>query len=109
MFEYNGKQIETDAQGYLLNHNDWDPGMIEILAQDEGIELTDDHLEIVHFVRAFYEEFNTSPAVRMLVKAVEKEHGSEKGNSKYLFKLFRKGPAKQATKLAGLPKPAKCL
>ncbi|RND26036.1 TusE/DsrC/DsvC family sulfur relay protein, partial [Vibrio cholerae] len=46
---------------------------------------------------------------RMLVKAMEKEHGPEKGNSKYLFKLFPKGPAKQATKLAGLPKPAKCL
>ena len=109
MFEYNGKQIETDSEGYLLNSDDWEEGMIEILAQEEGIELTDDHLEIIHFVRDFYLEFNTSPAVRMLVKAVEKEHGPEKGNSKYLFKLFRKGPAKQATKLAGLPKPAKCL
>ncbi|PWI34187.1 sulfurtransferase TusE [Vibrio albus] len=109
MFKYQGKQIETDSEGYLLNVDDWEEGMIEILAQQEGIELTDDHLEIIHFVRDFYQEFNTSPAVRMLVKAVEKEHGPEKGNSKYLFKLFKKGPAKQATKLAGLPKPAKCL
>ncbi|EAQ51650.1 TusE/DsrC/DsvC family sulfur relay protein [Vibrio sp. MED222] len=109
MFEYNGKQIETDAQGYLLDYTQWEEGMTEILAQDEEIELTDAHLEVVHFVRSFYEEFNTSPAVRMLVKAMEKAHGPEKGNSKYLFKLFKKGPAKQATKLAGLPKPAKCL
>ena len=109
MFEYNGKQIETDAEGYLLNFDDWEEGMVDILASEEGIELTDAHLEIIHFVRDFYLEFNTSPAVRMLVKAVEKKHGPEKGNSKYLFKLFRKGPAKQATKLAGLPKPAKCL
>ncbi|OBT13507.1 sulfur relay protein TusE [Vibrio sp. UCD-FRSSP16_10] len=109
MFEFNGKTINTDAQGYLLNHQDWQEGMIEILAQEEGIELTEAHLEVVHFVRNFYLEFNTSPAVRMLVKAMEKAHGPEKGNSKYLFKLFKKGPAKQATKLAGLPKPAKCL
>ncbi|PJC87970.1 sulfurtransferase TusE [Vibrio sp. HA2012] len=109
MFEYQGKQILTDAEGYLLNVDDWEEGMIDILAKQEGIELTEDHLEIIHFVRNFYQEFKTSPAVRMLVKAVEKEHGSEKGNSKYLFKLFKKGPAKQATKLAGLPKPAKCL
>ncbi|WP_375753966.1 TusE/DsrC/DsvC family sulfur relay protein [Vibrio sp. HN007] len=109
MFEYNGKSIETDKEGYLLNHEEWEEGMIGILAEDEGIEVTEDHLEIILFVRKFYEEFNTSPAVRMLVKAVEKEHGPEKGNSKYLFKLFKKGPAKQATKLAGLPKPAKCL
>jgi len=109
MFEYNGHQIETDAEGYLLHFDQWEKGMIEILAKEEGIEVTEAHLEVIFFVRAFYEEFNTSPAIRMLVKAMEKEHGPEKGNSKYLFKLFRKGPAKQATKLAGLPKPAKCL
>ncbi|MFA0117910.1 TusE/DsrC/DsvC family sulfur relay protein [Vibrio breoganii] len=109
MFKFNGKSIETDAQGYLLNFKDWEEGMIAILAEEEGIELTEAHLEVVHFVRNFYIEFNTSPAVRMLVKAMEKAHGPEKGNSKYLFKLFKKGPAKQATKLAGLPKPAKCL
>lgn len=109
MFVYNGKEIETDAQGYLLDHTQWEEGMIELLAKEEEIELTEAHLEVVHFVRDFYAEFNTSPAVRMLVKAMEKAHGPEKGNSKYLFKLFKKGPAKQATKLAGLPKPAKCL
>lgn len=109
MFEYHGKMIETDAQGYLLDSTLWEEGMIEILASEEGLTLTDAHLEVVHFVRQFYQEFKTSPAIRMLVKAMEKEHGAEKGNSKYLFKLFPKGPAKQATKLAGLPKPAKCL
>ena len=109
MFEFKDKTIETDAQGYLLNYRDWEPDMIPVLAELEGIELTDAHLEVVHFVSDFYLEFNTSPAVRMLVKAMEKAHGPEKGSSKYLFKLFKQGPAKQATKLAGLPKPAKCL
>lgn len=109
MFDYNGTQIETDSEGYLLDFSQWDEGMISVLAEQEGIELTDDHIEIVMFVRNFYEEYNTSPAIRMLVKAMAKEYGPEKGSSKYLFKLFREGPAKQATKLAGLPKPAKCL
>ncbi|MBD1556796.1 TusE/DsrC/DsvC family sulfur relay protein [Vibrio sp. S9_S30] len=109
MLEYQGKIIETDAQGYLCNHTDWDEGLVPVLAEAEGIELTEAHWEVIRFVRKFYEEFNTSPAVRMLVKAIGKEHGPDKGNSKYLFKLFRQGPAKQATKLAGLPKPAKCL
>ncbi|MDN3697728.1 MULTISPECIES: TusE/DsrC/DsvC family sulfur relay protein [Vibrio] len=109
MLEFNGKTIETDAQGYLLDYTQWSEDLIPHLAKEEGIELTDAHLEVILFVRKFYEEFKTSPAVRMLVKAIEKEHGPEKGNSKYLFKLFKQGPAKQATKLAGLPKPAKCL
>lgn len=107
--EFNGKHIERDAQGYLMNHTDWCEELVPLLAQEENIELTDAHWEVVRFVRSFYEEFKTSPAVRMLVKAMEKEHGPEKGNSKYLFMLFKLGPAKQATKLAGLPKPAKCL
>lgn len=109
MYQYNGKTIETDKEGYLLNHTDWQEDLVPMIAEQEGIELTDAHWEVILFVRNFYLEFNTSPAVRMLVKAMEKEHGTEKGNSKYLFTLFRKGPAKQATKLAGLPKPAKCL
>ncbi|MDO6705555.1 TusE/DsrC/DsvC family sulfur relay protein [Photobacterium sp. 1_MG-2023] len=109
MLELNGKTIETDAQGYLKNVADWAPELVPLLAQEEGVALTDAHWEVVHFVREFYLEFNTSPAIRMLVKAMAKQYGEEKGSSKYLFKLFPKGPAKQATKLAGLPKPAKCL
>lgn len=83
--------------------------MVPILAELEEIELTEQHWEIIRFVRQFYLEFNTSPAIRMLVKALAQKYGDEKGNSRYLYRLFPKGPAKQATKLAGLPKPVKCI
>ena len=106
---FQGKEIERDAQGYLKSTMDWNEALAPLLAEEEAIELTDAHWEVVHFVRAFYLEFNTSPAVRMLVKAMAQKYGEEKGNSRYLFRLFPKGPAKQATKIAGLPKPAKCL
>ncbi|KMV28758.1 TusE/DsrC/DsvC family sulfur relay protein [Photobacterium swingsii] len=109
MLEFQGKTIETDAQGYLKNVEDWTPELVPMLAEEESIELSEAHWEVVHFVREFYIEFNTSPAVRMLVKAMAKKYGEEKGSSRYLYKLFPKGPAKQATKLAGLPKPVKCI
>ncbi len=109
MIEYQGQIIETDPQGYLKNVQDWQPELMPLLAQEEEIELTDDHIEVILFVRDFYIEFNTSPAIRMLVKAMSKKYGEEKGNSRYLYRLFPKGPAKQATKLAGLPKPVKCI
>ncbi|GLS84530.1 TusE/DsrC/DsvC family sulfur relay protein [Paraferrimonas haliotis] len=109
MIEFNGQQLATDKQGYLLNINDWSQALAPVLAQQENIELTEAHWEVVNFVREFYLEFNTSPAIRVLVKAMAQKFGPDKGNSKYLFKLFPKGPAKQATKIAGLPKPAKCL
>jgi tRNA 2-thiouridine synthesizing protein E len=108
-FEVAGKTIATDKAGYLLNIEDWQAEFAPALAQTENIELTENHWEVVNFVRQFYLEFNTSPAMRALVKAMANEFGPEKGNSRYLFKLFPKGPAKQATKIAGLPKPAKCL
>ncbi|ADP12180.1 MULTISPECIES: TusE/DsrC/DsvC family sulfur relay protein [Erwinia] len=107
--QFNGKEIARDAQGYLKSTTDWNEDLARELAAEEEIELSEAHWEVVHFVRAFYLEFNTSPAVRMLVKAMAQKYGEDKGNSRYLFRLFPKGPAKQATKIAGLPKPAKCL
>lgn len=107
--EFEGRFIETDAQGYLLNSADWSESLAPLLAEQEDIALTDAHWEVVRFVRHFYLEFNTSPAIRMLVKAMAQKYGDEKGNSRYLYRLFPKGPAKQATKIAGLPKPVKCI
>ncbi|AXV65111.1 MULTISPECIES: sulfurtransferase TusE [Pseudoalteromonas] len=109
MLEFNNKQIDTDKQGYLLNSADWSEALAPIIAEQENITLTAQHWEVVHFVRDFYLEYNTSPAIRMLVKAMAQKLGEEKGNSMYLYKLFPKGPAKQATKIAGLPKPARCI
>lgn len=109
MLQFNGQVIETDAKGYLKNSGDWHEALAPILAAEEGITLSDAHWEVVNFVRAFYLEFNTSPAIRMLVKAMAQKYGEEKGNSRYLYRLFPEGPAKQATKIAGLPKPVKCI
>ena len=109
MLNINGMEIETDKDGYLLNSQQWNKDVARSIAQLESIELTDAHWEVIYFVRDFYQEYNTSPAIRMLVKAMTEKLGVDKGNSRYLQRLFPEGPAKQATKLAGLPKPAKCL
>ncbi|MDU4421012.1 sulfurtransferase TusE [Raoultella planticola] len=109
MFIFKGNEIETDSEGYLKETTQWNEAMAEVIAGQEGITLSVEHWEVVRFVREFYLEFNTSPAIRMLVKAMANKFGEEKGNSRYLYRLFPKGPAKQATKIAGLPKPVKCI
>ena len=109
MFIFNGNEIETDSEGYLKDTTQWNEAMAAVIAEQEGISLSVEHWEVVRFVRDFYLEFNTSPAIRMLVKAMANTFGEEKGNSRYLYRLFPKGPAKQATKIAGLPKPVKCI
>ncbi len=109
MLEFDSKQYQTDKHGYLINLDDWSKPLAEHIAELEKVTMTDNHWEVVYFVRDFYKEYKTSPAIRMLVKAMAKQLGEDKGNSKYLYKLFPKGPAKQATRIAGLPKPAKCI
>jgi tRNA 2-thiouridine synthesizing protein E len=101
--------IALDQHGYLADLTLWTPALAAEFARLEQLTLTDAHWEVVHFVRDFYQEYRTSPAIRLLVKAMAEKLGPEKGNSKYLFLLFPEGPAKQATRIAGLPKPARCL
>ncbi|PLK58779.1 sulfurtransferase TusE [Candidatus Palibaumannia cicadellinicola] len=107
--QFNNKEIATDAQGYLIRPSDWSEALGLEIARQENIKLSESHWQVIYFVRAFYLKFNISPTVRMLVKAMAHKYGKEKGNSCYLFHLFPKGPAKQATRIAGLPKPVKCL
>ena len=104
-----GKDYEVDEEGYLSNLNDWNPAIAEYMAKDEDAELTENHWEVINFLREYYDEYQIAPAVRVLTKAIGKKLGKDKGNSKYLYELFPYGPGKQACKYAGLPKPTGCV
>ncbi|PSC96120.1 hypothetical protein C7D72_19505 [Klebsiella pneumoniae] len=65
MFIFEGNEIETDSEGYLKDTTQWSEAMAEVIAAQEGITLAVEHWEVVRFVREFYLEFNTSPAIRM--------------------------------------------
>ena len=106
---FEGNIIATDKQGYLLDHLIWQKELAFVMAKRDDFELTDAHWEVINFVRQFYLTYNTSPAIRALTKAMKAEFGEAKASSRYLYQLFPEGPAKQATKYAGLPKPARCI
>jgi tRNA 2-thiouridine synthesizing protein E len=108
-YELNGETIEHDEEGYLTDINQWSKELAEILAKDEGIEMTPEHWEVINFLREYYEEYQIAPAIRVLVKALKNKFGPEKGSNKYLYELFPYGPAKQACKIGGLPKPTGCI
>ncbi len=101
--------IQTDKNGYLRDANQWTIEIAEILAKLENIELSEDHWQVVKYVRQFYQDYKKSPSIRPLVKYLKTVLPEEKSNSLYLQILFPEGPAKQATKIAGLPKPARCI
>lgn len=108
-YEIKGKSITADDQGYLVNITDWSPALARLIAKNEEIELSDDAWEIIYFLRDYYHEYEIAPSSRVLVKAIARKLGADKGSSLYLYNLFPRGPALQAGKIAGLPKPSGCI
>lgn len=104
-----GKSLETDENGYLVNWSDWSEDVARTMAGADGCELTPAHWEVINFLRNYYHEYKIAPAVRVLTKAIGRMLGADKANSKYLYNLFPYGPAKQACRYAGLPKPTGCI
>ncbi len=109
MLIVNDKKIATTKEGYLEQREDWSTEVAMAIAKQDDITLTDAHWEIIHFLRKFYHDYEHTPAIRALVKALANKFGPDKGNSLYLHQLFPQGPAKQASKIAGLPKPSRCI
>lgn len=97
-------------EGFLEDAWAWSPEIGAMIAREDGIDLTDNHWEIIMFLRDFYKSHEISPpSNRLFVKAVKEAFGEEKGNSIYLMQLFPGTPAKTACRIAGLPRPTNCL
>jgi tRNA 2-thiouridine synthesizing protein E len=109
VIEFEGRVIETDARGYLRNLDDWCRELAVELARRDGLALSDAHFEVIDFLRAYYAEFRLAPPMRLLVKEIARRFGADKGQSRYLYRLFPEGPAKQACRYAGLPRPVSCI
>ncbi|TCJ15692.1 TusE/DsrC/DsvC family sulfur relay protein [Parasulfuritortus cantonensis] len=109
MVDIAGKTVEVDEEGYLVNLADWNKDVADYLAKEEKVDMSENHWEVVNFLREYYDEYQIAPAIRVLTKAIAKKLGPDKGNNKYLYELFPYGPAKQACKIAGLPKPTGCI
>ncbi len=102
----NGEEILLDGEGYLLDLDAWSEDYVRELAAHEGLELTDEHWEVIYFIRKFHDEHGVQAPVRDMIKHFKKKWGKEKGNTRYLHEIFpRGGPQKQGNRLAGVRKP----
>ena len=79
------------------------------MAKEDGLELTDEHWEVIKFLRDYFEKYQIAPMIKILTKELKKKYGKDKGSTKYLYELYPAGPAKQACRYAGLPKPTGCV
>lgn len=98
-----GKQIRTDKEGYIINIDEWTEDYAIALAEAEGLELTDEHWQVIHYIRDYFAEHRVQVQVREMIKHFKKAWGPEHGNNHYLHDIFPKGgPQKQGNRLAGI-------
>jgi len=107
--EVNGKILETDEEGFLLDPSLWDRAIAERIALDEALDMTSQHWEVVNYVRNYFEEHHSVPEARVLLKAMETMMGKDRATRKYLYQLFPYGYGQQACKIAGMTKPRKLM
>jgi len=102
----NGEEILLDGEGYLLDLDQWSEDFVLVRAEFEELILTDEHWEIINYIRDYYEQNNVQAPVRDMIKHFKKKWGKEKANTRYLHKIFPLGgPQKQGNRLAGVRKP----
>lgn len=102
--DVNGKKLELNQEGFLIDSKTWDKKVAEALAKAaEGIDnLTPEHWAVIEFIRKHFLETNLAPMVRSICQTTGLP-------LRRIYELFPSGPAKGACKIAGLPKPDGCV
>lgn len=94
--------IARDAEGFLVDRDDWSEEVAREMATEEGYEMTDEIMNYIKIARGMYEEDGVVPPIRKFAKKVG-------ADSKHLYDVFKKGPMKLICKWGGLPKPTGCV
>ena len=98
-----GRDILLDSEGYLCNLDDWSEEFAVALAKDEGLALTEEHWEVIRFLRDYFRDHGVQAQVRVMIRHFTAKWGAERGSNHYLHEIFpRGGPQKQGNRLAGL-------
>ena len=95
------KPVEVDEQGYMLDMHHWDEEIAREIAQEEEIDLTGRHFDILDYLRNENEK-GTILSIRKVGK-------SGIIDIKEFYQLFPGGPLKKASRIAGIPKPVSCI
>ena len=94
--------VETDSEGYLIEPADWNEEVAVDLAAREGITLTDEHWEVLRFMRAWLADRRVAPDVRHVIRHLADTSGADRNR---VFTLFPYGYVQQACKIAGMRRP----
>lgn len=97
-----GQEVQVDDEGYLTEYDEWNEDIGKELASNIGLELNDERLAVIKFLREDYKEKGQTATTRR----VDKVGGFP---TKLQFQLFPKKPGKKMAYIAGVPKPHGCV
>lgn len=103
-FIRNADSLEHDPEGHLLELPLWTETIARQRAEEEGIELSGAHWEVLKFLRRHYAEHGPAESGRVVAAALEQAF-AEEGGRRWLYTLFPHGPVLQGCHIAGLPVP----
>lgn len=97
-----GHTVTVNSEGYLTDMNQWNGEIASELAKGLGInELSEKHWAVLNWLRDQH-----ANGVEVNIRKVG---ASGICDIKEFYTLFPNGPLKNASKIAGLPKPTSCL
>lgn len=108
-FDFNGNTIKVHSSGNLVDPSVWNEDMAIVLAEKEGISLTEEHWNVIRYLRRYYFKYGISPMVRLLTDSLREATGDDQLSKEHLYKLFPSGPSRQGSRIAGLPAPQGCI
>jgi TusE/DsrC/DsvC family sulfur relay protein len=96
-------EVALDEEGFLKVVSGWNRAIAEELARNNDIgPLTDDHWNVIEFVKNYYENRGIGPPVVKIGRATGL-------SAEDICRLFPCGVVKGAYRLAGLPRPPGCV
>ncbi len=98
----NGKEVVVDDEGFMMQYDQWDEDIAAALAAAIDVDMTDEHWKVIRFLREDFKAKGETPTIRRVSTAGGVD-------TKRLFQLFPKKPAKKMSYIAGLPKPHGCV
>lgn len=100
----NPNTSDPKRAAHAVDLQDWDEEQGQRNAEQEGIEMTDEHWEVVQRLRDYYLENGPSENGRELGDMLDNEF-ADQGGRKHLHRLFPEGPVAQGMRILGLPVP----
>ncbi len=100
-----GRELQVDSEGYLVDPDSWDNAAAEQLAAAEQVTLSEEHWQVIEFMRRYYDVHQVAADARFVIKFMAEEMGMGRRARNQLFALFPYGYVQQACKIAGMKRP----